>query len=79
MMLVDVKSETPVKDKPELPPELRESVRRHQEHLGALVVSLRAAGVNEGVIATSVQQLMVSYGIELTEAIQSLVLGHRNV
>ncbi|MGI4878084.1 MAG: hypothetical protein ACRYG4_11440 [Janthinobacterium lividum] len=65
-------------DKPELPPELQASVRRHQEHLGALIINLRAAGVDEGVIATSVQQLMTSYGMELTGAIQSVVLGYRN-
>lgn len=77
-MLVDMKIEAPLPDKPGLPPELQASVRRHQEHLGALVVSLRAAGVDEGIIAASVQRLMISYGMELTGAIQTLVLGTSN-
>ncbi len=79
MILTDVTPRSAVPDASDLPPELQPSVRRHQEHLGALVGSLRAAGVDEGVIATSVQQLMISYGVELTGAIQSLVLGQKNV
>nr|WP_295659322.1 hypothetical protein [Polymorphobacter sp.] len=78
MMLVDMNPDAPVPDKPGLPPELQASVRRHQEHLGALVSSLRAAGVDEGVIAASVKQLLISYGMELTGAIRSLVLGYKN-
>ncbi len=79
MILTDVIPRSAVPDASGLPPELQPSVRRHQEHLGALVGSLRAAGVDEGVIATSVQQLMISYGVELTGAIQTLVLGQKNV
>lgn len=59
--------------KSDLPPELQASVQRHQEHLAALVVSLRAAGVDEGLIDASVKQLLTSYGAELTEAMRTLV------
>ncbi|UAJ12314.1 hypothetical protein [Polymorphobacter megasporae] len=65
-------------DDPELPPELRASVQRHQKHLGVLVVSLRAAGIDEGTIEASVRQLVESYGEELTVAMRAFVLGRPN-
>lgn len=68
-----------VPDESELPPELQASVRRHQNHLAALVASLRAAGVDEAVVETSVRQLVESYGIELTAAMQALVRGESHV
>lgn len=63
----------------ELPPELQASVRRHHQHLAALVVSLRAAGLAEGIIEASVRQLVESYGVELTAAVRALVRGHPDV
>lgn len=57
----------------EIPTELRASVRRHQQHLSALIVSLRAAQVEESLIEASVQQLVDSYRLELTAAIRALV------
>lgn len=62
-------------DRSSLPPELQASVWRHQEHLRALVVSLRAAGVDESVVEASVKQLVSSYALELTAALQALVCG----
>ncbi|MET3711813.1 urease accessory protein UreF [Sphingomonas trueperi] len=59
-----------------IPPELQESVQRHQHHLSALVVSLRAAGVGEEVIEASVHQLVDSYRTELTAAMRALVMGN---
>nr|WP_317894091.1 hypothetical protein [uncultured Sphingomonas sp.] len=56
-----------------IPPELQESVARHQAHLLALVESLRAAGVGEEIIEASVAQLLDSYRSELTAAIRALV------
>lgn len=58
-----------------LPTELQASVRRHYKHLTALVESLRAAGVDEAIVASSVQQLLESYGVELTAAMKALVTG----
>jgi hypothetical protein len=57
-----------------IPPELEESVQRHQRHLVALVESLRAAGVGEEVIEASVDQLLDSYRDELTAAMRALVM-----
>lgn len=55
------------------PPELQASVRRHQQHLVALVTSLRSAGVGEDLIDQGVRQLLESYGSELTSAMRTLV------
>jgi hypothetical protein len=63
---------------PELPAELRASVLRHQQHLARLVVSLRDAGVDEGVIEASVRQLVDSYGGELAVAMRVILLGQPN-
>jgi hypothetical protein len=57
----------------ELPPGLHGSVQRHRQHLAELVVSLRAAGVDEAMIDTSVRDLVASYGNELAAAIRALV------
>lgn len=66
-------------DESELPPELQASVRRHHQHLAALVASLRAAGVDEAIVETSVRQLVESYSVELTAAMQALVRGEPDV
>lgn len=63
----------------ELPPELLASVERHHEHLAALVASLRAAGVDETLVETSVRQLVDTYSIELTAAMKSMMRGQGDV
>jgi len=62
-----------------LPPELLASVERHHEHLAALVASLRAAGVDEALVETSVLQLVESYSLELTAAMKSMVRSQSDV
>ncbi|PSJ36252.1 hypothetical protein [Allosphingosinicella deserti] len=57
----------------QIPPELQQSVERHQRHLAALVGSLRAAGVGEEMIEASVHQLLDSYRNELTDAMRAMV------
>jgi hypothetical protein len=77
-LAADANSLSSVSTDSELPPELQASVRRHQQHLAALVASLRAAGVDEGTIKASVRQLVDSYGVELTAAVQAFVRGNSN-
>ena len=62
-----------------VPPELQESVQRHQRHLAALVESLRAAGLGDEVIEESVGQLLESYRQELTAAMRALMLEKSRV
>jgi len=62
-----------------LPPELLASVERHHEHLAALVASLRAAGISEALVETSVHQLVDSYSAELIAAMKSMVRGQSDV
>ena len=57
----------------EIPPELLESVRRHQSHLSALIVSLRAAGLDDDVVDASVRTLVDSYADDLTVAIRTMI------
>jgi hypothetical protein len=59
-------------DEGKLPPELQASIERHRQHLAALVASLRAAGLPEGMIDASVRQLVDSYGVELSAALRKL-------
>ena len=66
----------PKNEQDAIPPELQESVQRHQRHLSSLVESLRAAGVDEAVIEMSVYQLLDSYRDELTAAMRAVVLGN---
>ncbi|MET1757008.1 hypothetical protein ABVV53_16325 [Novosphingobium sp. RD2P27] len=66
-------SASPDGEQAAIPPELIESVQRHQRHLAALVDSLRAAGVGEDVIEDSVGQLLDSYRAELTIAMRAMV------
>lgn len=66
-------------DGQQIPPELQSSIDRHRQHLAALVTSLRAAGVGEGVIDGAVRQLVDSYRVELTAAVRALVGEPRNV
>lgn len=57
---------------PQVPPELRASVARHQENLLRLIESLRAAGMQEAEIESALSTLIDSYKHELLEAIRSL-------
>lgn len=61
----------------EVPAELLDSVARHQANLMALVASLRAAGLDEDMIDTSVRTLTDSYADELTIVIRGLMRGER--
>ncbi len=56
----------------DIPTELHASVMRHQAHLGQLVTSLRAAGLQEDMVETSVRGLVDSYAQELTAAIRAM-------
>lgn len=57
----------------EIPAELLSSVQRHQSHLAALVASLRAAGLQEDMIDSSIRTLVDSYADELTTAIRQMM------
>ena len=57
----------------EIPVELLASVNRHQANLSALVVNLRAAGLDEDMIDTSVRSLVDSYASELSAAIREFI------
>ena len=63
----------------DIPPELKESVTRHHQHLAALVVSLRSAGLDEALIEASVHQLIASYETELMTAIKALMKAPHHV
>jgi hypothetical protein len=56
-----------------IPPELRASMQRHEQHLAQLVGTLSAAGMNAATIDASVRQLVDSYREELTAAIRNMV------
>jgi hypothetical protein len=62
----------------EIPPELLDSVMRHQVHLAALIASMRAAGLQEDMVDISVRTLIDSYADELTIAIRGMVKGQRD-
>jgi hypothetical protein len=62
----------------EIPAELLASVHRHQAHLGALVTSMRAAGIEGDAIEASVRTLVDSYADELTKAIRSMMQGEHH-
>ncbi len=56
----------------EIPVELLGSVTRHQAHLAQLIGSLKAAGLQDDMIESSVRMLVDSYADELTAAIRSM-------
>jgi hypothetical protein len=56
----------------EIPAELLSSVTRHQTHLAQLIASLKAAGLQDDMIESSVRVLVDSYAEELTVAIRSM-------
>jgi hypothetical protein len=62
-------------DESELPSALQASLERHRRHLAALVASLRAAGLDDGMIDHSVRALVDSYRLELTAALRATVGG----
>ncbi|MES3083350.1 hypothetical protein [Sphingomonas faeni] len=57
----------------DIPAELLDSVLRHQSHLASLVASLRAAGLSEDMVESSVRTLVDSYADELTVAIRGMM------
>ncbi len=57
----------------DIPPELEESLNRHREHLGKLVINLRAAGVHDSQIEESVSVLVASYKDELLRTIKRIM------
>ena len=56
----------------EIPDELREVAKRHQQHVAELVSRLRSVGLDDQVIELSVDQLIASYRAELVEAVKTL-------
>lgn len=58
----------------ELPPELRDLVRRHEQNVADLVNRLHAVGLDEPAIEAAVDQIMASYRTQLMEAIKALGL-----
>ncbi|MEG3122353.1 hypothetical protein [Sphingomonas sp. GB1N7] len=73
-MRIDQLQPTPTSAQPlEIPPQLLDSVLRHQSHLSSLVDSLRAAGLGEDVVAASVRTLVDSYADDLTVAIRAMM------
>ena len=78
-MRIDQLNPTPTAAEPlEIPPELLDSVIRHQAHLAALVASLHAAGVSEDMVESSVRVLIDSYAEELTVAIRQMMKGQHH-
>ena len=65
-------------DDVDIPVELKGSVVRHKQHLAALVLSLRSAGLDEALIEASVHQLMSAYESELMTAIKALMRTPRH-
>jgi hypothetical protein len=57
----------------EIPAELEESLRRHRENLGRLVMSLRIAGVNEAQIEESISVIVASYKDELIRSVKRMM------
>ncbi|MEB0284646.1 hypothetical protein [Sphingomonas sp. 10B4] len=73
-MRIDQLQPTPTSAQPlEIPPQLLDSVLRHQSHLASLVASLRAAGLGEDVVEASVRTLVDSYADDLTVAIRAMM------
>jgi hypothetical protein len=71
---IDQLNPTPSGAEPlEIPPELLESVMRHQAHLAALIASMRAAGLQEDMVDASVRTLIDSYADELTIAVRGMM------
>lgn len=73
-MRIDQLQPAPTAAEPlEIPSELLPSVRRHQAHLSALIVSMNAAGIDNEAIEASVRSLVDSYADELTVAIRNMM------
>ncbi len=56
----------------QVPAELQEVARRHQQHLAELVSKLRMVGMDDKLIERSVDQLISSYKAQLLDAIKTL-------
>lgn len=79
-MRIDQLHPTPTAAQPlQIPPTLLASVERHQEHLKALITSMRAAGMKGDAIDASVRILVDSYADELTAAIHNMMQDERHV
>jgi hypothetical protein len=55
-----------------VPAALREVVKRHHEHLGVLVASLRTAGISEAVVEQSIDVLIGQYRTELSRTVAQM-------
>ena len=65
---------TPTAAEPlDIPAELLDSVMRHQSHLASLLASLRAAGLPEDMVESSIRTLVDSYADELTVAVRGMM------
>lgn len=71
---IDQLQPTPTSAPPlEIPAALMDSVLRHQAHLADLIVSFRAAGLDEAVVDASIRTLIDNYAEDLTAAIRSMM------
>lgn len=61
-----------------IPAQLTDSLKRHQQNLAALIVSLRSAGLDESTIESNVHEIVRSYEAELMVAIKALVRADDN-
>ncbi|KQM65576.1 hypothetical protein ASE75_04775 [Sphingomonas sp. Leaf17] len=59
----------------EIPDALLASVTRHQAHLVDLIATLKAAGLDDAMVESSVRTLVDSYADELTVAIRGIMKG----
>lgn len=60
----------------DLPESLRDLARRHQQNVADLVSRLRNVGLDAATIEAAVDQLMVSYRVQLVDAMKALGLSH---
>lgn len=73
-MRIDQLDPKPTSAEPlEIPTELLDSVQRHQHHLAALIASLRAAGLDDSLVDSSIRTLVDSYADELTSAVRAMI------
>lgn len=73
-MRIDQLQPTPTSAVPlEIPAALLNSVYRHQAHLAALVASMKAAGLQDDMVESSVRTLVDSYAEELTAAVREMM------
>lgn len=61
-----------------IPPQVHEVTQRHIIRLAALVRQLRAAGIDEVVVANGTKQLLASYEKELVGVLMDLAGGDKD-